>query len=175
MSLLTLCMLCSVTGERYQLTSLRLYTHKPGRYTSRTDQKLVWQVVHEATGRPALTAGCLCLQEPRAPSSSMRLRPEKSRPAPAPRRALLSGSVGRPPLWTSSSRIPHQSLLGYVSAMFDAMFCKAHVLVCYPLRFSCSCVHQMHCLADVCMTPCPMCKLWRTQPLPRFTHSGRSV
>ncbi len=102
----------------------------------------MWQVLHEATGRPALAAGYLCLQEPRAPSSSTRLRPGKSRPDPAPRRALPSGSVGRPPLWTSSSRTPHQSLLGYVCTMFNVLLCKTHVLVCCCLRFSCSCVHQ---------------------------------
>lgn len=126
----------------YQLTSLRLCTHKPGMYTSRTDQALAWQVVHEATVRPLLTAGCLCLQEPRAPSSSMRLRPGKSRPAPAPRRALLSGSVGKPPLWTSSSRIPPQSLSGYVCAMFDVLLCKTCPIMCGFLRVSCSCAHQ---------------------------------
>ena len=136
------CLLCSVTGERYQLTSLRLYTHKPETYTSRTDQTLVWQAVHEATGRPVLTAGCLCLQGPRVPSSSMRLRPGKSRPAPAPRRALPSGSVGRPPLWTFSSRIPHQSLSEYACAMFNALFYNLHVLICCFLRLSCSCVHH---------------------------------
>ena len=90
----------------------------------------------------ALTAGCLCLQEPRAPSSSMHLRQGKSRPAPAPRRALLNGSVGRPPLWTSSSRIPLQSLSGYVCATFDAsLYMTLLIMYCF-LRFPCSCVHQ---------------------------------
>jgi len=133
---------------RYQLTSLRLYTHKPETYTSRTDQTLVWQVVHEAAGRPVLTAGCLCLQGPRAPSSSTHLQPGKSRPAPAPRRALPSGSVGRPPLWTSSSRIPHQSLSGYVCAMFEALLCINLSIMC------CSPAHvylKIHHRADVCI------------------------
>lgn len=130
MSLLTLLLLCAVTGERYQLTILRLFTYKLGRNTSRTDQTLVWQVLHDATVRLVLTAGCLCLQELRAPSSSMRLQPGRSRPAPAPRRALPSGSVGRPPLWTSSSRIPHQSLSGYVPAMFDVLLCMTLSIMC---------------------------------------------
>ncbi len=159
---------------RYQLTSLRLYTHKPETYTSRTDQTLVWQVVHEAAGRPVLTAGCLCLQGPRAPSSSTHLQPGKSRPAPAPRRALPSGSVGRPPLWTSSSRIPHQSLSGYVCAMFEALLCINLSIMCCFLRFSCSCVPQ-NTSSRRCMHSFE--HFWNSQSLPVYVlhHSGTSV
>ena len=57
---------------------------------------------------------CVCVQAPRAPSSSAPLRQGRSKGGPAPRRGPPSGSAGRLPLWRSMSTTQHQSRSGCV-------------------------------------------------------------